>query len=103
MRYMGNCIWESHVCVCVSPPPALAHTLTLESVYGHEGAGLGRQHPGVEVGQLGRVQVGPQHLHLEEERPQLADRPGGVVHLAADAVPVTRTLELPQKSERRRG
>ena len=36
--------------------------LTLEAVYGDEGRGFGRNDPGVEVGQLVRLQVAPEDL-----------------------------------------
>lgn len=40
--------------------------LTLESVYGDEGAGFGRNDFGIEVGKVGGVQVPAEHFHLEE-------------------------------------
>ena len=42
--------------------------LTLESVYGDEGRGFGRNDPGVEVGQLVRFQVAAEDLRVEGER-----------------------------------
>ena len=47
--------------------------LTLESVYGDEGRGFGRNDPGVEVGQLVRFQVAAEDLRVEGERERPRD------------------------------
>ena len=41
---------------------------TLEAVYGDEGRGFGRNDPGVEVGQLVRLQIAAEDLKGDRER-----------------------------------